>query len=137
MGRPWARALVLAACWLGVGVAHGQLQTGNLYGSVVDEQGEALPGVTVTLSGKGAPQVQVTNAKGLFRFIRLGPGSYDLKAELEGFAAVDVPNIAINIGRNAHLEVTMSAAVDIIAGVPATAFRLPAAKDSRGRPSGR
>ena len=35
--------------------AHAQLQTGNLFGTVVSDQGEALPGATVTFSGSGAP----------------------------------------------------------------------------------
>jgi iron complex outermembrane receptor protein len=66
--------------------AHAQLQTGNLFGTVVSAQGEALPGVTVTLSGNGAPQVQVTNPQGQFRFLGLSPGSYQLNAALEGFS---------------------------------------------------
>src|SRR5262249_5802180 len=34
---------------------------GGLYGRVVDETGAALPGVTVTLKGPGAPFTQTTN----------------------------------------------------------------------------
>jgi Carboxypeptidase regulatory-like domain len=105
--RPWARVLAVVVPLLVAGAAHAQLQVGNLNGRVVDEQGDALPGVTVTLSGVGAPQVQVTSAKGRFRFLNLGPGSYALKAELEGFATVDLPNVGINIGRNTAIKVTM------------------------------
>jgi hypothetical protein len=53
--------------------------------SRIGDQGSALPGVTVTLAGLGAPEVQVTDAPGQFRFMGLGPGSYSLGAELEGF----------------------------------------------------
>ncbi len=102
-----ALALLLAST-----AAFAQLQTGNLYGSVSDEQGSALPGVTVTLTGNGAPQVQVTNAQGQFRFLSLSPGSYGLKAELEGFSTIDYPNIVINVGRNTQIEVKLSAAVE-------------------------
>jgi len=110
----WGRIVgVLAVLFLvGGGVAFAQLQTGNLYGTVVDEQGSALPGVTVTLSGQGAPQVQVTDAKGAFRFLNLSPASYQLKAELEGFSTIEYPNVAINVGRNTQIEVTLSAAVE-------------------------
>jgi hypothetical protein len=97
---------------VGGGAAFAQLQSGNLYGTVVDEQGAALPGVTVTLSGQGAPQVQVTNAQGQFRFLGLSPGSYQLKSELEGFSTIEFPNVVINIGRNTSIEVTLSAAVE-------------------------
>src|SRR6185295_13103666 len=109
----WGRIVAVAALLLLAvgGTAFAQLQTGNLYGTVKDDQGAALPGVTVTLNGAGAPQVQVTNAQGQFRFLSLSPGSYALKAELEGFSTVDYPNIVINVGRNTSIEVTMNAAV--------------------------
>src|SRR4051794_14859513 len=67
----------------------GQLQTGNLYRTVTDDKGTALPGVTVTLTGEGAPQVQVTNAQGQLRFLGLAPGAYELRAELEGFTSAE------------------------------------------------
>ena len=114
--RPWARVLAVVVPLLVASAAQAQLQVGNLSGRVVDEQGDALPGVTVTLSGVGAPQVQVTDAKGRFRFLRLGPGSHVLKAELEGFSTVEYPNIVINVGRNTTIEVTMPMAYEDLRG---------------------
>jgi len=112
----WRRALaVTALLLLGAGAALAQSQAGNLYGTAADDQGSPLPGVTVTLSGGGAPVVQVTNASGQFRFLGLSPGGYDLKAELEGFSPVEYPNIVINISRNTEINITMNAAVrDVI-----------------------
>lgn len=89
--------------------AQAQLQTGNLYGTVTD-QGSALPGVIVTLAGGGAPQVQVTNAQGQFRFLGLSPDSYSLGAVLEGFESITYPNIVINVGRNTTIEVALNPA---------------------------
>lgn len=103
------------------GVAHAQLQTGNLMGSVVDEEGENLPGVTITLSGQGAPQVQVTDAQGRFRFLHLGPGSYRLKAVLEGFATVRRRNISISLGRNTSIDLEMSPTAEDATPAPARA----------------
>ncbi len=95
--------------------AFAQLQTGNLYGTVKDEQGQALPGVTITLEGVGAPQVQVTDEQGLFRFLNLYPGAYSVKAELDGFSPVEYPEVSIRVGSNANMEITLSAAVqDVI-----------------------
>jgi hypothetical protein len=102
---------VLAATLAAPEGARAQLQTGNLYGTVVDEQGAPLPGVTVRLSGQGPEQVQVTNAQGQFRFLGLPPGSRQIRTELEGFSTVDYPNVNVNTGRNTEIEVTMSAAV--------------------------
>ncbi|HYG63223.1 MAG TPA: carboxypeptidase regulatory-like domain-containing protein [Thermoanaerobaculia bacterium] len=110
----WGRALAVAAVLLLVagGSAFAQLQTGALFGTAIDDQGNVLPGVTVTLTGAaGPPQVQVTDAQGRFRYPTLGPGSYSVKAELEGFSPVDYPNISINIGRNTEIEITMNSAV--------------------------
>jgi hypothetical protein len=66
----------------------------------------------VTLSGYGAPRVQVTNAQGEVRFLNLDPGSYQLSSELDGFATVEYPNVGVRVGRNTSLEITMSAAVE-------------------------
>ena len=79
---------------LGSAAADAQRQTGNLYGTVVDNQGEALPDVTVPLSG--APQVRVTDPRGTSTPNR------------EGFEIVEYPNIRIAIGRNTSVEVSLS-----------------------------
>jgi Carboxypeptidase regulatory-like domain/TonB-dependent Receptor Plug Domain len=117
----WGRSLGVAALLLLVagGAAFAQLQSGNLYATVTDEQGGALPGVTVTISGNGAPQVQVTNAQGETRFLGLSPGSYSLEAQLEGFSTLNYPNIVINVGRNTSIELTLSAAVEDVITVTA------------------
>src|SRR5260370_12448886 len=92
--------------------AVAQLQTGNLYGKVSDQTGAVLPGVTVTLDTGEAPQVQVTNAQGEFRFLSLPPANYKIKAELQGFSPVEYPHISINVGRNTNIEVTITWAVE-------------------------
>ncbi len=109
----WGRAVVVAALLLLVtgGAAVAQLQSGNLYGLAKDTKGGALPGVTVTLHGNGAPQVQVTNAQGQFRFLNLAPSTYSLSAQLEGFSTVEEPKIDIAVGRNTSIEVTLQSAI--------------------------
>jgi hypothetical protein len=130
----WGRIVVVAALLLLAvgGTAFAQLQTGNLYGTVTDDQGAALPGVTVTLTGGGAPQVQVTNAEGQFRFLGLPPGTYAMKAELEGFSTIDYPNISIGVGRNTSIEVKLSAAVEDVITVTAESPLLDTRKVSTG-----
>jgi hypothetical protein len=109
MGLCMSRVLTLTAVLLLIGLAaQAQLQTGNLYGTVVDDQGGALPGVTVTLDCGAAPGVQVTDGQGRFRFPGLSPGNCSLKAELDGFSTVDYPNVVVNVGRNTNMEVAMS-----------------------------
>jgi hypothetical protein len=130
----WAKAFAMGLALLvaGTGMAYAQLQTGNLYGTVMDEQGSRLPGVTVTLSGRGAQQVQVTNTQGEFRFLSLAPGAYQLSAGLEGFSTVEYPNVSINVGRNTSLELTLSSAVEDVITVTSESPLLDERKISTG-----
>jgi hypothetical protein len=55
-----------------VGAAHAQILTGNIIGTVKDESGAVLPGVTVTLTSTvlpGGPLTTVTSETGEYRFI--------------------------------------------------------------------
>ena len=130
----WGRVVAVAAMLLLVvgAPAFAQSQSGNLYGTITDDQGAALPGVTVTLSGQGAPMVQVTDAQGRFRFLNLSPGSYRMDAQLEGFSSVEYPNITLNVGRNTEIEVTMNAAVEDVITVTAESPLLDERRISTG-----
>src|ERR1700681_3060616 len=95
--------------------ALAQLESGNLYGTVKAPTGETLPGVTVTLSGGGAPQLQVTDAHGRFRFLDLAPGSnYAVKAEVEGFSPLESTGLVVNVGRNTEIELALPAMTGVI-----------------------
>lgn len=111
-GRQASIFALLALLALLAGGAQAQLETGNLFGTVTDQQGEPLPGVTITLTGIGAPQVRITNAEGQFRFLNLDPGTYALTAELEGFSTVEYPAVEIRVGRTTTVNVTMSPAIE-------------------------
>ena len=129
----WGRIFAVTALLLLVGSsAFAQLQSGNLFAKVTDEQGAALPGVTVTVSGNGAPQVQVTNAQGEARFLSLSPGTYALEAQLEGFSTLNYPSVSINVGRNTSLELTLSAAVEDVITVTAESPLLDQKRISTG-----
>jgi len=105
-----ATAFVLAMGWTGVALA--QLQTGDLYGTTHDEKGELLPGVTVTLTGTGAPRIQTSDAEGEFRFLGLYPGTYSIRGELSGFATVEQNGIAVRLGSKVQLELELSSAIE-------------------------
>jgi len=82
---------------------------GTLYGTVLDEQGSTLRAAVLTLFGNPVPEVQVSNAEGQFKFLNLPAGTYNLQAELEGFALADDPDVVINSGHSTNIEVTLSA----------------------------
>jgi hypothetical protein len=70
---------------------------GRINGTVTDNTGAVLPGVTVTATSPALiqPQVQVTGADGSYRFIALPPGVYELTFELSGFQNVKREGIRV------------------------------------------
>jgi hypothetical protein len=106
------RALGLAVLVMLViaGSAFAQISTGTVVGKVVDTQGNPLPGVTVTLTGAGAPQVYVTDAEGNFRYPSLAPGRYTVKAELAGMGTASSA-ADVNIGRTSTINMTLNPTV--------------------------
>jgi hypothetical protein len=86
-----------------------QVRTGNIFGKVVDIDGEPLPGVTVTLTGSfTAPVSTVTAVEGLFRFVSLASGKdYALKAELEGFKTDITEGIIVTSGSNVEMTLVL------------------------------
>lgn len=112
--------------------AQAQYQTGNIYGKVAAKDGALLPGVTVALTGPGAPQTTVTDSQGNFRFLSLSPGTYSLRAELEGFGKATRSGVGINVGQNADITVTMNPSVNEAITVMAEAPLLDVRKTGTG-----
>lgn len=89
-------ALLLATVATG---ASAQTLTGTIEGRVVDQQGGVLPGVTLTLTGRQGTQATVTDDRGEYRFVGLTPGTYEVRAELQGFAPRTERNLDVGIGK--------------------------------------
>ncbi|HEY6066424.1 MAG TPA: TonB-dependent receptor [Thermoanaerobaculia bacterium] len=107
----WLTAIVGMCLLAMAGLAFGQAKSGNIYGRVVDDDGNALPGVTVTLSGVGATQVFVSDSRGDFRFLNLAPSpDYHLKFEIDNFATVERKGVSVNTGVNTDVRVGMKLA---------------------------
>jgi hypothetical protein len=104
--------IATALCILLIAVSgFAQSSTGNIYGKVQAKDGSVLPGVTVTLSGVGAPQNFVTDSTGNFRFLSLDPGTYTLKADLAGYGAATRQGVAVRIGQNADVTLSLNPSV--------------------------
>ncbi len=79
---------------------------GRINGTVTDNTGAVLPGVTVTVSSPALiqPQVQVSGAAGDYRFLALPPGVYDVNFELTGFQAVKREGIRVVINQTLSVD---------------------------------
>ncbi|MEW5877876.1 MAG: carboxypeptidase regulatory-like domain-containing protein [Acidobacteriota bacterium] len=108
MSRKW---VLIAVFVLLAAPALAQQQYGSIAGTVVDNQQQPLPGVTVTLSGPAmqGTRVAVTDAQGRFRFVPVPPGKdYTLKFELSGFNTLEQTGIIVNLGKETPIVAEMS-----------------------------
>src|SRR5262245_13749616 len=117
--------LVCLVCgWTVSAFAQG-VQTGTIRGVVRDDQGLAVPGVTVTATSPAlqGPRVEVTDPAGSYTFINLPPGAYSIVFTLSGFATV-TRQTSVALGLAVEQNVTMKAAgvaetVEVVAETPA------------------
>jgi hypothetical protein len=86
-----------------------QQRTGRIIGEVVDQDGNPIPGVTVTLlATSGAPVQAISTAEGVFRFLALPPSTgYAIKCELEGFKTKTETGIIVGVGGTTELTLAM------------------------------
>src|SRR5438552_4671592 len=127
-------AVIAAALCLSLFAVSGfaQFQTGNIFGKVQGKDGSVLPGVTVTLTGVGAPQTTVSDASGNFRFPNLSPGSYTLKAELAGYGTATRAGVGVRVGSNADVAMMLNPSVSESITVTAEAPLLDVRKAGTG-----
>src|SRR6059036_3950675 len=101
-------ALALWACATPSVFAQG---VGAIAGTVTDASGAVLPGATVTLSNPrgsiGGNQETVADTRGAFQFIRLVPGTYTVKTDLEGFRPVVQENVVVNADVTARVDMKL------------------------------
>src|SRR3954469_20036745 len=90
--------------------AFARIQGGSISGTIKDEQGGVLPGVTVTAQGVDATQTFVTEANGEYRFLNLAPGPYKVTATLPGFTTMVRDNVIVAVGRNVELPLSLKIA---------------------------
>ncbi|HXI27752.1 MAG TPA: carboxypeptidase-like regulatory domain-containing protein, partial [Vicinamibacterales bacterium] len=78
---------VAAGFFLAVATASAQTTTGTISGHVIDSQGLALPGVTVSAASPNLQGVRtvVTSGNGDYIFTALPSGTYTITYELSGF----------------------------------------------------
>ncbi len=106
-----ARLLVCVLAFAAV-PAFAQQTTGNINGRVLDDQGAAIPGATVTAtnSATGFVRTDVSDAEGLYRLTALPVGVYDLVAELQGFTRVEQKGLVVNVSQTTDVNIQLKVA---------------------------
>ena len=111
-------ALVLAFALAFTGLASAQERFGGLTGKVTDQQGSAVPGVTVVLTSTetGATREFVTDTNGQYTASDLAPGRYAISFELSGFSKVERADILVQLGRifDVDAQLTVGAVTETV-----------------------
>jgi hypothetical protein len=89
-------------------LASAQGTTGTISGRIVDSQGLAVPGATVTVTGPQGTRTAVSDSAGRFSVPFLTPGTYSLRAELQGFKTFEQRDITVRLEQTVDLPVTMA-----------------------------
>lgn len=124
--------LALAAFFL-VGTAApalAQFERAQISGTVKDEQGGVMPGVTVTATAQqtGVSTTAVTDGSGFYTFPSLIPGKYNVVAELQGFKKVVRNDLQLDAAGQLRYDVSLATG-DLTEEVTVTAETQPLQTD--------
>jgi hypothetical protein len=97
--------------------------TGSVTGVAKDSNGAPLPGVLVSITGPQMPlgRSMATRSDGVFQFLNLVPGRYQLKAELQGLGSFQ-QEVVVGVAKDTEVYPVLSAkaseSVTVTAAVP-------------------
>ena len=103
------KSLLVAVCiLLTAALAQGQeTTTGSIAGRVVDAQGLAVPGATVTIARRRDRKSSQPIRTGGFFAPFLTPGAYEVKVELRGSVRSIGQNVKVRLGQRVDLPLTL------------------------------
>jgi hypothetical protein len=115
MNAPGLSARAFARCFaflllIFAGIsAFAQAGRGSISGTVSDPNGAIVTGAQVTLLNKatGVSQHTVTNGAGLYSFLSLNPGVYQVTATQTGFAPVAQDKVTVNVDQVTQANITL------------------------------
>ncbi len=115
----WRSAAVTTlAALLVASTVQAQTTTGEIQGTVADQSGALIPGVSVTVANTatGVMRELVTDADGRFAAPGLQVGPYEVTAALQGFATRRQEGLRVQLGETVtlRLELGVAAVADTI-----------------------
>lgn len=83
--------------------------TGNIGGTIVDDTGQFVPGVQITVSGSNlqGSRTAYTNDSGTYRVPLLPPGLYSVTAQMAGMKTVEEKEIEVSLNKTARVDFKM------------------------------
>lgn len=107
--RAGGLAILLLLGLAAPGLAQSTAANGAIEGTVSDNSGGVLPGVTVTVTGldTGVERTVVSNENGLYRLPLLPLGGYRVVVELQGFKKYERTGVQLSAGQTAVIDVTL------------------------------
>ncbi|PYV21128.1 MAG: hypothetical protein DMG24_20550 [Acidobacteria bacterium] len=100
---------ILALTLFARSVAHAQVDTGAILGTVKDQTGAVVPGVKVTATNEGTSlsAIAATGSDGSYVFTPIRIGSYKLTAEFKGFQTVTRPHVSVDVQQQVVVDFTL------------------------------
>jgi outer membrane receptor protein involved in Fe transport len=109
----FSRVLLLVSCVAAISIsalAQSQATSGNIEGRVVDPNGAAVAGATVTATNQqtGLEKSATTNDEGGFSIILLPPGTYTVKTSASGFSQSELKDVTVTVGSHTPVDVKLT-----------------------------
>jgi outer membrane receptor protein involved in Fe transport len=102
---------IVAAICLLLAPEHLRAQSADatLTGAVKDTSGATIPGATITVRHTATNETRtgVAGPEGLYRITSLPRGTYEVRAELEGFRTVSQSGVLLTVGDTVRLDFTL------------------------------
>jgi hypothetical protein len=105
-----ALGFAFSCFWLaGNALAQVQITSGNIQGTVVDENGGAVVDASVEARNldTGLSRAVMADSEGRFAFLSLPPGRYTITISKTGFATISQTGVTLTVGQSMVLPVTM------------------------------
>jgi len=97
--------IMIAMLLISATMAFGQ--SSSLSGTVIDPQGNAVAGATITATNvaTGAARAATSSKEGAFQIPQLAPGTYRVRAEERGFASVMLEDVQVLVNTPVTLNI--------------------------------
>lgn len=128
MRKNYLKKYVLV-CMLLIISAVAYAQTGSITGKVLDEKGEALPGVSVSIVG--TTQGTTADANGVYRINNVSPGTYTVSAVFIGYTPLR-KSVTVSAGAAASADFQLAPESKALTEVVVIGYGTQSRKDVTG-----